>query len=692
MTNERLPRPSVGQFRTGWLAVCLLTACLAGCDRVYEWRGKGMFSHGDYQAAAETFARALNANSNRPALYWWYARTCERMGSNDLAASNYARAAALASSNGQYHLDHALLAHKLGRTNEAIGAYTKAIEFERNSFTALLQRARCHYGTRQFGQALLDVTYALQVSPSNGHALLVRANILRREDAFKAAMADCRLAMQINPQWAEPFRVAGRVADDADRQADALAFYTEAIARSNTFADAYYDRGCVYFGDGHYALALPDFREAALIDPKNHRAWEFYGICLYETGDPERALIVFDRVLELAPKYDECYYERAHALNKLGRYDEAISNLFICLSITSNHFAAINNLGYNYRCKGEHAAAIPWFERVLATYPSNALALYNLGCCYTRLSNYHAAVQCMDDAISASPRYYSAYEYRAYLYDFKLGSWQQAADDYMTMAALRPTDVENLRDILAKVAPASTASCFVADAILRQEPDYITGLVRRAWFHACSGNLSNAFADASAALSLDADCPSAYSARYMANLRKGDYPSALVNHEKFIQLTSNESAQTAFIHGKLFNAVGRYREAVGPLTYAIEQDSRPPFALVERALAYAAIGMYSNALADARAAPEHTHNRGWLLARCAAYAGLEMHSNVVADFRTLVRRTQSADQAKVRAVRARSYLALGMTNEANADIDFCEQYGVDPNIAITSIVHRVDRF
>jgi tetratricopeptide (TPR) repeat protein len=507
-------------------------------------------------------------------------------------------------------------------------------------------------------------------------------------------MADCRLAIRIDPEWAEPYCAAGLVAKDAHRDAEGLALFTEAIALSSGYANAYFQRAHVHYSEDRYALALPDFAAAAQLDPEHYKARLFYGICLEETEAYDRALEAFDRARELDPSDDEAYYEYGLTCSKMGRYDEAISNMLISIALDTNNYRAVRNIGYAYRQKGDFEGAIPWFERVVARHPDNTLAHYNLGYCAAMLGHPTQAVEHLTTAIACNPEYCPAYKYRAYVYNHYLHDQERAADDYMTMAAMKADDAVALEDILSNLVRTGveTAVYTVANAVLEQNPRCASAYVHRALVDAWRGNYSNALADASTALAVDPDYVLTYSALHRIYKRMGDYAHALDNLEIYVTATTNKYPRVAYELGCLLNAAGRYRDAIPQLTRAMITPPMMYTAPIERAFAYASLGMYTNALMDVQAVPSRFYHVGLRRTRAVAHTALRMYSNAIADCDILVRCTEGAAQSKVRAVRARSYLALGMTNEANADIDFCEQYGVDPNIAITSILQRVDRF
>ncbi len=57
---------------------------------------------------------------------------------------------------------------------------------------------------------------------------------------------------------------------DKGKYDDAIADYTKAIALDPNFADAYSNRGVVYYEKGNKEQTIADFRKALEIDPSDH--------------------------------------------------------------------------------------------------------------------------------------------------------------------------------------------------------------------------------------------------------------------------------------------------------------------------------------------------------------------------------------------------------------------------------------
>jgi lipoprotein NlpI len=91
-------------------------------------------------------------------------------------------------------------------------------------------------------------------------------------------------------------------------------------------ARLHYDRGVMYDSVGLSALARYDFMRALRLQPDMADAYNFIGIQHTLSGDFEQAYDAFDSALELEPKYQYAYLNRAIALQYDGKQALAIQD------------------------------------------------------------------------------------------------------------------------------------------------------------------------------------------------------------------------------------------------------------------------------------------------------------------------------------------------------------------------------
>ena len=78
-------------------------------------------------------------------------------------------------------------------------------------------------------------------------------------------------------------------------------------------------------------------------------------------------------------KQVEAAFQRATALHREGKLDEAIAGYRQVVQVAPSFARAYNNLGVALRAKNQYAAAVTAYERSLANAPGDAGALSNMG-------------------------------------------------------------------------------------------------------------------------------------------------------------------------------------------------------------------------------------------------------------------------------------------------------------------------
>lgn len=74
-----------------------------------------------------------------------------------------------------------------------------------------------------------------------------------------------------------------------------------------------FDDGLIKFIDKDFDKAIDAFNEVIKLDPKNHEAHYYIGVCNIKLKFYKKSLINFDKAIELNPKYSKAYYNRGVA-------------------------------------------------------------------------------------------------------------------------------------------------------------------------------------------------------------------------------------------------------------------------------------------------------------------------------------------------------------------------------------------
>ena len=110
-----------------------------------------------------------------------------------------------------------------------------------------------------------------------------------------------------------------------------------------------------------------------------------HGIHAMRSGELELALVFFNKIVKLEPKFAEGSNKRATVYYLLGKYDNSIEDIAQTLLLEPRHFGALSGLGLVNRAIGRIDAAVIAFQKALEINPhlsgvKNALKLIkNLG-------------------------------------------------------------------------------------------------------------------------------------------------------------------------------------------------------------------------------------------------------------------------------------------------------------------------
>jgi tetratricopeptide (TPR) repeat protein len=99
----------------------------------------------------------------------------------------------------------------------------------------------------------------------------------------------------------------------------ALRAYGDAIAASDRFTPAYYNRGLAYMMLGNYKKAIIDFNDAIRLEPANAEYYFTRGLAYQQMGDHQKASESFSAAIEFDKKHAGAHRHMAEALEKLGR-------------------------------------------------------------------------------------------------------------------------------------------------------------------------------------------------------------------------------------------------------------------------------------------------------------------------------------------------------------------------------------
>jgi tetratricopeptide (TPR) repeat protein len=189
-----------------------------------------------------------------------------------------------------------------------------------------------------YDTAVAECQKAIQLTPNSAeaHSNLCNAlddqeySALEMKGNFDHAISECRRAIQLNPNYAEAYnnlcnvignRSEQRIAHPNDRN-EGVAACRKAIALKTDYAEPHKNLADFYRLSGddaqakadavsanrYYQLATAEYRSAVTIKPRYREALAALGAILYQTNDPDDAIVELNKAVEVDPNYFEAFY------------------------------------------------------------------------------------------------------------------------------------------------------------------------------------------------------------------------------------------------------------------------------------------------------------------------------------------------------------------------------------------------
>jgi tetratricopeptide (TPR) repeat protein len=174
--------------------------------------------------------------------------------------------------------------------------------------------------------AFADYTKAIELNPKKPEYFVNRANASVDLKKFDNAMTDYGQAIKVDPAYGHAYAQRGILYTNQGRVEDALRDFAKSIELSPTYAEPYYNRGTIYSGRKEFAKAIPDYEKyVSLINDPVYLADGYInlGIAQFYTGNPQKAVDAFTKVIEARPKWANGYKARAMVYREMKKTDLA---------------------------------------------------------------------------------------------------------------------------------------------------------------------------------------------------------------------------------------------------------------------------------------------------------------------------------------------------------------------------------
>ncbi len=336
--------------------------------RLHEVRGAEATAEGKVEESITFFEAALLQNSVLGRSYLMLGEAYRKKERFKDAIATYEKALRLPLSSdykGRLHERMSRLYTSLRQHGLAIKEAKASLFIEKDNADYMMALADAYNGAEQSEKAVKTFQETLNINPKLAAAYLGMGKTLLKSGHTQRAINTYKLLIEIEPQNAQAHYEIANAYQKRGGPAvqSAVDHFQRVVAIDTENFDAFFSLGRIYRKEKKYDIAKKNLEDATRVNPKISGAWEELGFVLSAVGETKRAILAFQKAVELEP-------ENANARTNLGKVlvaddanDAAIGHFSLVLRKFPKHPEASYGMGLAYCQKGDPDLAQKYLKK-----------------------------------------------------------------------------------------------------------------------------------------------------------------------------------------------------------------------------------------------------------------------------------------------------------------------------------------
>ncbi len=275
-----------------------------------------------------------------------------------------------------------------GKYMDAVNSYNQADVLGPDNPKVWCNLGAVYFQLGEFKRAEMALRKTLQIKPDYGRAWDNLAASLGAMGQARDAILACREAIKYRPDSADTWFKFGALCFAEGMFGEAI----EAFNRSRK-DDIFAAQSWSYLSMCYAGIEKPDeaedsIRKVLALDPKCGllwMAWNALGLCLYDSGKFDRAVIAYTAATTSQANEPETWFNLGLAHKALGRLDMALRCYVKAIELSPQDSEAWHNLAQIYSEMDHNEEAISAYQNEIQVNPQTLRGWYDMGVCLERV-------------------------------------------------------------------------------------------------------------------------------------------------------------------------------------------------------------------------------------------------------------------------------------------------------------------
>jgi tetratricopeptide (TPR) repeat protein/ADP-heptose:LPS heptosyltransferase len=321
--------------------------------------------------------------------------------------------------------------------------------------------------------------------------------------------------------------------------------------------------------DGRLAQAQTLYQEILNLEPRHVDALHLLGVIAAQTKNPQKAVELIGKAIEIDPTNAAAYSNRGAALKEIKQFDAALASYNQAIAIKSDYAEAYSNRGNVLKYLKQFHAALASYNQAIAINAGNAEVYFNRGVVLQELGQLNAALASYDQAIAHNTEFAEAHFYRGVALR-NLKQYQAAIASFDKAIALKPDCPEAYFDRALTLSQLEQNRAALAgyDQAIASKPDFAEAHCNRGNVLMELEQFEAALDSYNQAIAIRAGYAMAYSNRGSVLKKLGRLEASLASYNQAIAI-NGDYAEAHFNRGVVLNELNCWDAALASYDRAI---------------------------------------------------------------------------------------------------------------------------